>query len=98
MARRVSRSDGLCELLIAYREHRLPRSTPPPPWSAPRGWPDEMLAELKAGNAVLVSSSTLLSAFIAAGLPHREFADGGRDEHKSLLLDERDRLIEYNPS
>jgi hypothetical protein len=97
MVRRVSRSDGLRELLIAYREHRLPQSTPPPRWSAPRGWPDELLDDLKAGNAVVVSSTTLMSAFMAAGLPdaaHKRFWFGGTDWDKVYRLDEHDRLTE----
>jgi hypothetical protein len=91
----VARSDGLRELRIAYREHRLPNSTPPPPWSAPRARPDELLDELKSGNAVVVSSSTLLSAFIDAGLPCREYGFGGRYYKSAFLLDERDKLSEY---
>jgi hypothetical protein len=87
-------SDGLRALVIAYREHRLPKSTPPPPWSAPRGWPDELLDELKSGNAVEVSSSMLLSAMIAAGLDCRRYAYGGADWGKVFELDEHDRLTE----
>jgi hypothetical protein len=97
MVRRVSQSDGLRELLIAYREHRLPQSTSPPPWSAPRGWPDELLDALKAGEAVVVSSSMLMLAFMAAGLPdaaHKRFWYGGADWDKLYRLDEQDRLSE----
>jgi hypothetical protein len=53
------------------------------------------LDELKSGNAVAVSSSTLLSAFIAAGLPHSRFGFGGADWHRNYILDENDRLTEY---
>jgi hypothetical protein len=86
----------LRELLIAYREHRLPKS-PPPPWSAPRGWPDELLDDLKARNAVMVSSDTLLGAYIDAGLPeatYRRFGFGGADYEKRFVLDDHDRLTE----
>jgi hypothetical protein len=30
---------------------RSPKSTPRPPWSAPSGWPDELLDDLKSGKA-----------------------------------------------
>jgi hypothetical protein len=96
-ARNTSRNDGLRELLIAYREHRLPRSTPPPPWSAPRGWSDGFLDALKAGEAVVVGSAELLCAFIAAELPratYDRFCFGGADFKKCFLLDEQDRLSE----
>ena len=93
MKRRANTS-GLRELLIAFREHRLPKSTPPPPWSAPRGRPDELLDELKSGNAVEVSSSMLLSAMIAAGLDCRRYAYGAADWGKVFELDEHDRLTE----
>jgi hypothetical protein len=73
----------------------LPKSTPPPPWSAPRGWPDELLDALKAGEAVVVSSSTLLGAFIEAGLPTKDYGYGGRYWRLSFVLDEHDRLTEY---
>jgi hypothetical protein len=97
MVRRVSQSDGLRELLIAYREYRLPQSTSPPRWSAPRGWPDELLDKLKAGEPVVLVSATLLSAFIAAGLPdaaHKRFWFGGADWAKAFVLGEDDRLVE----
>jgi hypothetical protein len=99
MAKRErARSDSLRRLLIAYREHRLPNSTRPPPWSAPRGWRDELLDELKSGAAVVVSSGTLLSAPIAAGLPeatYRRFCYGGPDFEKLFVLDEHDGLSEW---
>jgi hypothetical protein len=94
---RQARSDGLRELLIAYREHKLPKSTPPPPWSAPRGRRDELLDALKAGAAVEVVSPTLLSAMMAAGLPeaaYKRFAFGGADWAKAFVLTERDELVE----
>jgi hypothetical protein len=91
-------SDGLRELLIAYRRHRLPRSTPPPPWSAPRGWPDGVLDALKAGEAVVVGSDMLLCAFVAAELPrasYDRFCFGGTDFKKSFVLSEGDGLTPY---
>jgi hypothetical protein len=97
---RVSRTDGLRELLIAAREYRLPKSPPPPKWSAPAGWPDERLDALKAGEAVRVGSSELLGAFIDADMPRSSYARwcyGGDGWRKSFLLDEADRLTEWEP-
>lgn len=85
-------------MLIGYREHTLPKSTRPPPWSAPRGWADELLDELKAGRPVVVGSSTLLCAMMAAGLPeatYRRFCWGGPDFEKLFEIDEQDRLTEW---
>ena len=48
--KRTKASSGMRELLIADREYRLPGCPPPPPWSAPRGWRDELLKALKAGG------------------------------------------------
>jgi hypothetical protein len=86
-------------LLTAYREYRLSKSAPPPPWSAPRGRRDETLEALKAGNAVEVVSATLLSAIMAAGLPeaaYKRFAFGGTDWAKAFRLTERDELVELS--
>jgi hypothetical protein len=94
---RQARSDGVRQLLIDYREHRLPKSTPPPPWSAPRGGRDELLDDLKAGRPVVVVSPTLLCAMMAAELPeatYRRFGYGGADWGKAFRLDEHNRLIE----
>jgi hypothetical protein len=93
---RQARSDGVRELLIAYREHTLPKSTPPPPWSAPRGWADELLDDLRAGRPVVVGSATLLCAMMAAELPeatYRRFCYGA-DYEKRFLLD-GDQLTEW---
>jgi hypothetical protein len=82
--------------LIAFREHRLPKSSPPPRWSAPAGRPDALLDKLKGGEPVVLVSATLLSAYMAAGLPEsawRRFALDGADWAKAFLLDERDRLV-----
>jgi hypothetical protein len=86
-------------LLIAYKEHALPKSSPPPRWSAPAGRPHAMLEELKAGEPVVLVSATLLSAMMAAGLPEsawRRFALDGADWSKAFLLDEQDRLVELS--
>jgi hypothetical protein len=94
---RQARNDGVRQLLIDYREHTLPKSTPPPPWSAPCGRRDEMLDALKGGAAVEVVSADLLCAMMAAELPeavYRRFAFGGADWGKVFELDEHDRLTE----
>ena len=44
----------------------------------------------------MISSSTLLSVCLAAGLSTRRFAYGGPDWAKSFLLDERDQLSEID--
>jgi hypothetical protein len=80
--------------LIDYREYALPKSTPPPPWSAPRGRREELLDDLRAGRPVVVGSATLLCAMMAAELPeatYRRFCYGGADYEKQFLLD-GDRL------
>jgi hypothetical protein len=59
-----------------------------------------MLDALKAGEAVVVQSYELLSAFMAAELPHASydrFCFGGADYKKRFVLDERDQLSEYVP-
>ena len=99
MARRVSRDDagGWRELLIDFREHRLPKSPPPPPWAAVRGQPDELLFDLKAGKSVVVSSAVLLSALVQAGLsPRRDYCFGGKHYRTMLRLDEQNRLAEWS--
>ena len=94
---RQARSDGLRELLIAYRGYRLPKSTSPPRWSASAGRPDEMLERLKAGKPVVLVSATLLSAMIDAGLPeaaYKRFGFGGADWAGAFRLSERGELVE----
>ena len=86
------RSSGLRQLLIADREYRLPGSPNPPPWSAPRGWHDQLLTALKAGEPVVVSSSLLLTAHIHAGLPDRQYAYGGQLHGCVFVLGSDDRL------
>jgi hypothetical protein len=96
---RQARSDGLRELLIAYREYRLPKSGPPPRWSAPAGRPDALLDALKAGEPVVLVSATLLCAMMAAGLPeaaYKRFAFGGLDWAKAFRLTERGELVELS--
>jgi len=95
MVRRIQNNTGLRELLIADREYRLPGCLNPPPWSAPRGWRDEVLEELKAGQPVVVSSSVLMCALLHAGLPSDDYAFGGRHWGKQFLLDEDGTLSEW---
>jgi hypothetical protein len=94
-----SRSDGLRELLIGWREYTLPKSPPEPPkWSAPAGWPDPLLDDLRAGEAVVVRSYELLSAMVAAGLPPSTTAPycfGGQHYKTTFVLGEDDSLAPY---
>ena len=88
MGRRVSRNDGLRQLLLEdYRRFRAR-------WRIP-GKVYEREVALESGAAVVVSSSQLLRAFIHARLPHRTLAYGGRDWGKTFVLDEHDQLREY---
>ena len=100
MSRRVNASrSGLRELLIAYREYRLPKSPPPPSWSAVRGEPDALLFDLKSGQPVVLSAATLLSAYAAAGMPARDYRQWtyGASQYRSrFLLGADDRLTEYS--
>ena len=80
-------SDGLRELLIAEQERSLKR------WAIP-GKPNDLLEDLRADVAVVVSSAQLLKALMAAGLPVDRFAYRGADYGKTFLLDERDELRE----
>jgi hypothetical protein len=98
---RQARGDGWRELLIAYREYRLPKSTSPPRWSAPAGRPDELLDALKTGKPVVVVAPTLLCAMMAAGLPEsawKRFAFGGADWARAFQLTERGELVEVLPA
>lgn len=72
---RDRKRSGLRELLIAEREHRLPGSPPPGPWDTAEY--DQLLADLRAGDDVVVSSALLMKAHMHAVLPHREYAYGG---------------------
>jgi hypothetical protein len=59
-----------------------------------------MLDALKAGQAVVVQSYELLSAFSAAELPHAgydRFCFGGPDYKKRFILNEHNLLCEYAP-
>jgi hypothetical protein len=49
---------------------------------------------LTDGEAVVVDSSTVMCALMHAGLPSDDFAFGGRDYGRTLLLDEHDQLTE----
>jgi len=95
---KTPREAPLRGLLIDYRLYKLPKSPPPPKWSAPSGWPDPFLEALQAGEAVTVSASTLLSAFIAGELPqgsYARFCFGGADWRKTFVLGEDDSLTPY---
>jgi len=93
--KRTKASSGMRELLIADREYRLPGCPPPPPWSAPRGWRDELLKALKAGQPVVVDSSVLIRALLHAGLPCDDYCFGGQYYKANFLLDQRGQLSEY---
>jgi hypothetical protein len=95
MVRRLQNNTGLRELLIADREYRLPGCLNPPPWSAPRGWPDELLGALKADQPVVVSSAVLMRALLHAGKPCADYCFGGQYYRANFLLDERDQLTEH---
>jgi hypothetical protein len=90
MVRRVQRNDGLRDLLIAEWDRSMLR------WRIP-GRICEYEEALKSGRPVVVSSSSMLRAFMAAGLPTGRLAYGGSDWGKTFLLDEHDRLTEYRP-
>jgi hypothetical protein len=90
MARRQARSDGLRELLIVCREHRLPGCPKPGPWVG-RGR-DELLEALKAGGPVEVGSADLMLALMHGGQDYRRFAFGGADAERMFRLD-GDRLL-----
>ena len=89
MGRRVSRNDGLRQLLLVDYRRLLER------WRIP-GKVYEREVALESDAAVVVSSSQLLRAFMHAGLPHRTLAYGGRDWGKIFLLDEHDQLAEWS--
>lgn len=88
--KRVSKSSGLRELLIADRERSLRR------WAIP-GRPDDFLDDLRAHVPVTVSSAQLLSALMGAGLPFRQYAFGGADYGRVFVLDGRDQLSGVGP-
>jgi hypothetical protein len=88
VGRRVSRNDGLRQLLLEDYRRFLER------WRIPGEVYERELA-LESGAAVVVSSSQLLRAFIHGGLPHRTLAYGGRDWAKTFALDEHDQLAEW---
>jgi hypothetical protein len=70
--KRAQNSTGMRELLIAYREHRLSKTPPPPPWSARAGWPDELLDALKSVKGAAIGSADLMCSLLQAEfwLPH----------------------------
>ncbi|MGA7050123.1 MAG: hypothetical protein WBZ37_02445 [Mycobacterium sp.] len=54
----------------------------------------EFLEALKAGEAVVLSSSSLLCVLSPAGLPHADYCFGRRYWGSTFVLDERDQLTE----
>ena len=90
MARRLQRNDGLRDVLIAEWDRSMLR------WRIP-GRVSEHEEALKSGKPVVVSSSTLLRAFLHAGLPYSSYAFGGREWGKTFVLDEHDQLREWVP-
>src|SRR6478609_6330827 len=87
--RQQQRSTGLRQVLIQEWDRGMVR------WRIP-GRVCEYEQALKAGKPVVVSSSSMLSAFLAAGLPADQFGYGGRHWRKSFLLDEHDQISEYS--
>jgi len=54
--------------------------------------------DLREGKPVVVSSATLLSAYVAAGMPareYRQYCDGGNLYQSRLILHADNRLREY---
>jgi hypothetical protein len=97
MVRRMQRNDGLRELLIADDDGFRAA------WRSPRAWDSRPPTQrelpmldwdlaLRAGQRVVVSSSRLLCALMRAGVPHREYAFGGRYCNSVFVLDEYDQL------
>ena len=87
MGRRISRSNGVRDALIAHREQFLDR------W--PTGQPDARLAAMRAGEPLLLASSDLLTLGSAAGVPLRDVSFGGRLHGATFLLDASGVLSEY---
>lgn len=85
MARRVA-NVAVRELLAAARLETARR------WAVP-GQVDGWLEALQAGQPVPVSSEQLMCAFSRTGLPHTQYAYGGRDWGKLFVLT-GDRLSE----
>jgi hypothetical protein len=89
--RREATTGPLRELLIAEWERRRER------WPLAEGQRDEKLEDLRAHVPVVVHADTLLSVFMRARLPHAQFCYGGSDYEKVFVLDEHDRLYEWEP-
>jgi hypothetical protein len=89
MARRNnSRTEGLRRLLLDRHPKSMER------WHIP-GRRCEFEDALVSGKAVVVSSTTNMSALMHAGLPRDEYTYAGKLGCKQWLLDENDRLSEY---
>lgn len=87
MGRRVGSTSGLRQLLLDEYRRSLER------WRKP-GKVYEKEEALASGAPVVVVAADLMCALMHAGLPHSQYAFGGRDWGKAFLLDEHDRLTE----
>jgi hypothetical protein len=75
------------ELLIAYREHRLSKAPPPPPWSARAGWPDELLDALKSVKGAARSGPPISCVRCRKpSFDYRSFACGRADSGETFAL------------
>jgi hypothetical protein len=86
MGRWVGGSHRLRHILIADWDASMLR------WRVPGRPPSDYERRLKAGEAVGLSSATLLCALMRAGLPYRDCAFGGRYCGQAFVLNERDEL------
>ena len=92
-------AEGLRELLIAEADAGRERWRQPRAWDWPglnRGLPMlDWELDLRAGRAVVVSSTQLMCALGRAGLPYDRFGYGGADWRKVFVLDEFGGLTEW---
>jgi hypothetical protein len=86
MGRRAGDTSGLRQLLLEDYRRSLER------WRKP-GKVYEKEEALASGAPVVVGAADLMCALMHAGLPHSQYAFGGRDWNKAFLLD-GDRLLE----
>lgn len=75
-------------------EHRR-RVGPGSRWYRPGVGPSDYEQALAAGDPVVVYSGTLMCALFHAGLPHDDYAFGGRCWGKQFLLAEDGTLTEW---